>query len=286
MFKFYNRLSQLNRVQNRVNFGGQGKKSRMYCGPGQLFRRLAWLLPLLILLFAGHINAQSSTAQKLGFEISGGAMRYGGSLPTVDTKAAVSLGLHYELTDKIHIQLVFTASEAKGGDSSLVNSAHLGNDNHSDHYYFASNINEFTLTGSYDFFNLNEGYRFTPFVMAGGGFYNFKPYQVVEYTNAKGALRKENRAMTQVEPFSNWQVNVPLGVGIKWGLSANTQLKLEGKYRVLFNGYLDNYIADGSNDHYYSISLGFIFRLGKRSGGYSRPAGRAGRKDCNCPPVY
>jgi hypothetical protein len=240
----------------------------------------------LIIILPGGLHAQSSTAEKLGLEFSGGVMRYGGSLPAVDTKAAVSLGLHYELTDKLHIQLSFTASEAGGADSSLANSAHLGNDSRSSHYYFRSNINELTLTGSYDFFNLNEGYRFSPYILAGGGFYNFKPYQVVEYTNEKGALRKENRAMDQVEPFSNWQVNVPVGVGIKWGISPNTLLKLEGKYRVLFNGYLDNYIADGSNDHFYSVSLGFIFRLGKISGGYSRPAGRAGRKDCNCPPVY
>ena len=233
----------------------------------------------------GRTIAQSAL-QRTGLEISGGVMRYGGSMPVVDSKAAVTLGFHYELTDQIHLQLLYTASEAGGGDSALLNLSNMGNDTRSNAYYFRTNINEFTLTGSYDFFNLNEGHRFTPYILAGGGLYNFKPYQVVEYENAKGALRKENRAMAQVEPFSNWQVNIPLGIGIKWGLSANTQLKLEGKYRVLLNPYLDNYIADGSNDHFYSISLGFIFRLRKIEGGYSRPAARQGRKDCNCPPVY
>lgn len=260
-------------------------------GPKQMIKHLSGFDLLGILTFAvilscsGPLQAQSLT-QRMGFEIGGGVMRYGGSMPTVDTKAAVSFGLHYELTDKIHVQLTYTASEAGGGDSSLVNSQHFGNDTRSNTYYFRSNINEFTLTGSYDFFDLNEGYKFTPYILAGGGLYNFKPYQVVQYTNDKGALRKENLAMKQVEPFTNWQVNIPLGLGIKWGISANTQLKLEGKYSVLFNPYLDNFVADGKNDHFYSISLGFIFRLSKISGGYGRPAGRASRKDCNCPPVY
>lgn len=245
-----------------------------------------WYVLLIVSSLLCSIAKAQTTIQRSYLEISGGVMRYGGSMPTVDTKAAVSLGFHYELTDKIHLQLSYTASEAGGADSSLDNSANMGNDVSSDGYYFRTNINEFTLTGSYDFFNLNDGYRFTPFVLAGAGIYNFKPYQVVSYENGKGALRKENRAMKQVEPFSNWQVNIPLGAGIKYALSPNTHLKLEGKYRLLFNPYIDNYIADGGNDHYYSISLGLVFRLGKITGGYGRPAGRAGRKDCNCPPVY
>lgn len=252
-------------------------------------RRGKLLCCTVILMILGSLSCAlmaQQFQQRSFIEIGGGVMRYGGSMPTVDTKAAVSLGVHYELTDKIHLQLTYTASEAGGADSSLVNSAHMGNDSRSDSYYFRTNINEFTLTGSYDFFNLNDGYKFTPYVLAGAGMYNFKPYQVVEYENAKGALRKENRAMKQVEPFSNWQLNVPVGVGIKWGISPNTHLKLEGKYRLLFNPYIDNYTADGGNDHYYSISLGLVFRLGKIQGGYARPAGRATRKDCNCPPVY
>lgn len=247
------------------------------------------VLPIVAIILLGglsHCLKAQSTLQRSYLEIGGGALRYGGSLPDVNTRAAVSLGLHYELTDKIHLQLTYTASEASGEDSTLSNLDNMGNDIRSDHYYFRTNINEFTLTGSYDFFNLNDGYKFTPFILAGAGMYNFKPYQVVEYENAKGALRKENRAMKQVESFSNWQVNIPVGVGVKWGISPNTQLKLEGKYRVLFNPYIDNYVADGSNDHYYSVSLGFVFRLSKIAGGYGRPAGRASRKDCNCPPVY
>ena len=272
-------------MRKNINEGARGKSLAIV--PGKIkrhpcLRNIPVIMTLALIFFcAAALQAQQLT-QRMGFEISGGAMRYGGSMPSVDTKAAVSFGLHYELTDNIHLQLIYTASEAGGGDSALVNLEHFGNDIRSNTYYFRSNINEITLTASYDFFNLNEGFKFTPFVLAGGGLYNFKPYQVVEYKNDKGALRKENRAMEQVEHFSNWQVNIPLGVGIKWGISPNTQLKLEGKYRILFNPYLDNFIADGKNDHFYSISLGFIFRLSKISGGRSR----TGRKDCNCPPVY
>lgn len=262
------------------NRGCYASNTLSYSRLGRFFR--GWVALLILLFLATALPAQT-TMQRTWLEISGGVMRYGGSMPTVDTKAAAIFGLHYEITDKIHVQLQFTASEAGGADSALDNQTNLGNDGRSSQYYFKTNINEFSLTGSYDFFNLNAGYRFTPYVVAGAGFYNFKPYQVVEFNNAQGALRKENRAMRQVEPFSNWQISLPVGVGVKWGLSANTQLKLEGKYRVLMNSYLDNYIADGGNDHYFSVALGFVFRLAKVSGSGGRT--RGGR-NCNCPPVY
>lgn len=242
---------------------------------------------LLILVFTGSysgLQAQSTTRERLWFDMGGGAMQYGGSMPDIQAKAAVGLGLQYEITDQLHLQLSFTASEAGGSDSSLNNLAHMGNDRSSQGYYFRTNINEFTLTSTYDFFNLNAGRRFTPYVLAGVGLYNFKPYQVVQYENEKGALRKENRAMKQVESFSNWQVNIPVGIGIKYAFSSNFRLKLEGKYRVLFNPYLDNYIADQKNDHYYSVTLGLAFRLQSVSA-FARGTRRNSR-DCNCPPVY
>ena len=245
----------------------------------QIIRRVFFGV-LLGAIWCQLAQAQS-TLQKTHAEISFGALGYDGSMPKTDINVGVSVGLHYELTDKIHLQLTYTASQAGGADSTLSNRQHLGNDLSSDHYYFRTNLNEFTFTGSYDFFNLNQGYRFTPYVLTGAGVYNFKPYQVVSYENEKGALRKENRAMEQVEPFSNWQLNIPVGLGAKWAFSSNTLLKLEAKYRLLFNPYLDNYIEDGKNDRFYSVSLGFVFRLSKIAGG-----SRTGRRNCNCPPVY
>lgn len=250
-------------------------------------KRLIFLRFFGLLMFTGlyvGLQAQSTTRERLWLEIGGGVMQYGGSMSDVQTKAAVGVGLQYEITDQLHLQLSFTASEAGGSDSSLNNQANNGNDLSSQRYYFRTNINEFSLTPTYDFFNLNAGRRFTPYILAGVGLYNFKPYQVVKYENERGALRKENRAMKQVESFSNWQVAVPLGVGIKYAFSSNFRLKLEGKYRLLFNPYLDNYMTDQKNDHYYSVTLGLAFRL-QSVAAFAKGARRSA-KDCNCPPVY
>ncbi|HTN38913.1 MAG TPA: DUF6089 family protein [Arachidicoccus sp.] len=252
--------------------------------PGIRISLVITLLILIIPFLQQSLHAQGWNQRSFA-EIGGGVMRYGGSIPETSNKAAVSFGLHYEITDQLQLQFTFTTSEAGAHDSTLSNTDHLGNDNRSQHYYFATNINEFTLTPTYDFFNLNNGRQWTPYILAGVGYYNFKPYQVVQYENAKGALRKENRAMEQVEPFSNWQLNVPVGIGIKYGLSPNVRLKLEGKYRFLFNPYLDNFVADNKNDHYYSVSLGLAFRLSPISAA-SGGKGNRNRKDCNCPPVY
>ncbi|MDE1193397.1 MAG: DUF6089 family protein [Arachidicoccus sp.] len=239
---------------------------------------------IIILFFATSLQAQNF-GERASIGIYGGIMQYHGSMPETEKKFAAGINLHYEITDKIALRFQYTASEAGGGDSSLNNIANNGNDIRSQHYYFNTNINEFNLLAEYNFFNINAGAKFTPYIFSGIGYYNFKPYQTELVTRANGTVRYQNVAMKQVEKFSNWKTNIPAGIGIKYAFSPNFMINAEGSYRFLFNKYIDNYIADNKKDSYYTITLGIIFRLSKISVKSSYGNGGSS-KNCKCPPVY
>lgn len=241
--------------------------------------------PLLILLMlcAASLQAQSFGG-KTSIGLLGGMSQYHGSMPQTLKRFEAGLNLHYDINDHIALRFQFATSETGGSDSLLSNIANNGNDTRATNYYFRTNINEISLLPEYNFFNISNGAKFTPYVFAGIGYYNFKPYQTLQINRANGTFRYENVAMRQVEKFSNWQMNVPVGVGIKYAISPNFLINAEGNYRFLFNKYIDNYIADNKKDSYYTISLGISFRLSPISARSDYRSNSS--KDCKCPPVY
>lgn len=248
-----------------------------------MIKKLAVLL-LAIPFFSARIHAQSF-GEKTSIGFFGGISQYHGSMPETLMRAAAGINLNYSITDKFSVRFQFTATETGGSDSSLNNLANNGNDTRAPHYYFRTNINELCLAPEYDFFSIANGAKLTPYVLAGIGYYNFKPYQIDQITRPNGTFRYQNIAMKQVEKFSNWQMNVPVGIGVKYAVTPNVMINAEGNYRFLFNKYIDNYIADNKKDSYYTISLGISFRLSPISAS-SGNRGYGNSKDCKCPPVY
>ena len=150
---------------------------------------------LLIISFVGaHLHAQSF-GEKTSIGFSGGVSQYHGSMPETLMRAAAGINLGYSITDRISVRFQFTATETGGGDSLLNNLANNGNDTRASHYYFHTNINEISLTPEYDFFSIANGAKLTPYVFAGIGYYNFKPYQINEITRPKATFRYQNITM-------------------------------------------------------------------------------------------
>lgn len=61
---------------------------------------------------------------------------------------------------------------------------------------------------------------------------------------------------------------VPVGLGLRYNLSSRWAVTAEGTYRVMFTDYLDGFSqsADpGQNDHYHSLSVSAIYRIGKKN---------------------
>ncbi len=61
---------------------------------------------------------------------------------------------------------------------------------------------------------------------------------------------------------------VPLGVGIRYGLSSAIALSAESSYRLVFTDYLDGFSQAANsarNDHFQTITIGGIYRPGNKS---------------------
>jgi Domain of unknown function (DUF6089) len=68
---------------------------------------------------------------------------------------------------------------------------------------------------------------------------------------------------------------VPVGAGMRYSISPTLVLNAEASYRFLFTDYLDGFSRAANpdrNDHYYSITLGLIYRFGRKN-------------SWDCPPV-
>ena len=107
------------------------------------------------------------------------------------------------------------------------------------------------------FKNYEEGKAplFSPYVVAGIGFFSFNPRA---YLNGQWhylhPLRTEGQGFAEYpgrQPYKLTQLNVPLGIGIKYELSAFLNARLEFMYRILFTDYLD----DASNVDYIDPTL-------------------------------
>jgi len=68
---------------------------------------------------------------------------------------------------------------------------------------------------------------------------------------------------------------VPVGAGMRYSISPTFVLNAEASYRFLFTDYLDGFSRAANpdrKDHYYSITLGLIYRFGRKN-------------SWDCPPV-
>jgi len=68
---------------------------------------------------------------------------------------------------------------------------------------------------------------------------------------------------------------IPVGAGIRYSISPQIVLNAEAGYRILFTDYLDGFSRAANpslKDHYYSITVGAIYRFGKKN-------------SWDCPPV-
>ena len=233
---------------------------------------------VFLVLISMTAISQNTFFQKIHVGVNVGVTGHLGSLSQTDLKPGVGLQTEYEITDKIHLRLNGYISELSGKDNLIPN---FGDDNRNPNYYFQSNLNEISLLGQYEVFNMNAGRRFSPYIFGGVAMYHYKPYQKVAYTNSNNDMRFANLAIKQTYLFKNEQLSFPVGMGVKYGFTPNFRIFAEGNYRIMNNLLLDNFADDNKFDSYYSVSVGILFRLANISG--ARKGIRS--RDCNCP-VY
>lgn len=119
---------------------------------------------------------------------------------------------------------------------------------------FRSNITEITAMAelhplfifrSYDDEYDREPPRYSPYLLAGVGMFNFNPQAKLGNTWVDlQPLSTEGQGFSQQfpdrKPYKLNQINIPLGVGVKYELSSMFNLRAEFVYRKLSTDYLDD----------------------------------------------
>ena len=231
-------------------------------------------------LFFSLFGAHAACAQPLFLTLFGGASGYTGDL---QSKLYNSHNVHLAFGANIkrplnpyfslragYTYLFLSASDANNGPTLQFRNLS-----------FSTAIHEGSLVFEGNFFNL-ENVRFTPYVLAGIGFFHFNPYCLDD--NSKKIylheLGTEGQKLGIVKPYKLFQRNWISGGGLKYKLSETVTINYEIVLRKLNSDYIDDvstcyYLPETSP--YYTVA----FReLGTRySDRYLKTRGSPGHDD-------
>lgn len=183
------------------------------------------------------------------------------------TRSGVSVFAERRFRDQFGVRASFLYGRIRGDD---FKSADPSDENARFRYvrnqHFRNDIKELSLTGSYAFTSNNKSFLYrnplTPYVFAGVAIFHHNPKAIAPETDLQGnplneggnwvklkPLGTEGQYSIQydVKPYSNFQVAIPFGVGLKYKLNQNWDIAFEFGYRYLFFDYIDDTSADYVN---------------------------------------
>lgn len=203
----------------------------------------------LVLLFMFALNATHAQVQRVSnnsqIGITAGALVYNGRYSVdASTSTFASWGAtvfyvpNISLIKNLNLKAALMGGQLKGDNTAVQTTGGQGT--------FSANIVEFSIRAEYDFLNMNTN-RFSPYIATGPGFYS-----LLNYNSSMG-----NKASSDLMGFV-----LPVGGGIKYSVGPRTQLLFDGTVR-LFNKNLDNYPATNNVNKYFTLGLGFSYKLQK-----------------------
>ena len=137
----------------------------------------------------------------------------------------VDAGIHWQINRRWGLQLNYTLSELCGSDEFA---SSVGKQKRN--LKFSSINHEISLRGTYDILR-NDRWKFLPYITAGVGALNFDPKR------DGVALRP---LATEGVAYSPWTVAFPTGLGLKYQINCNWNLKAEAVYHWTLTDYLDD----------------------------------------------
>jgi hypothetical protein len=186
-----------------------------------------------------------------------------------NTQLAGSVSLSAIYKNAVAFRLEGTFGQVKAYDSILkkVKTSTFGR--YERNLSFRSNITEFMAAAEIHPLFIFKKYdaddelpRYSPYLMAGVGFFSFNPQanllnRWVDLqplsTEGQGFAEYANR-----KPYKLNQVSIPLGLGVKYELSPMLNLRAEAVYRILSTDYLDDvsttYIDPTVYSNYFSAT--------------------------------
>jgi opacity protein-like surface antigen len=189
----------------------------------------------------------SAFSQNVHVGIFGGLAAYQGDLtdrlfPKKVTNGAIGVTVNYELTPQIMLRGGFTYSVVGGADRNSSDDTLRARN-----LSFETHLTEFSATGEYYFFNLDEQ-KFSPYVFGGLAVFHFNPY-AYQGTTEKIFLKPlstEGEGLSGYpdrKPYALTQLALPFGAGVKYAFNDRVRLGLELGIRKLFTDYLDDVSA-------------------------------------------
>lgn len=158
---------------------------------------------------------------------------------------------------------------------------------------FHTPLAEASVLGVFDIFGNhgnNNALKFSPYVFAGlgGAFLDiYRDWSRIDSSmihTGSGTLAglQKDSATT----LKNAIPVLPVGVGVKYGITSRISLTLEANYRFLFTDHLDgfSYVANPKkNDGYYTLTIGAVYNFS--SGSYNGKW-KKGKSKLGCPKVF
>lgn len=200
------------------------------------------LLPVLLLTVLG------ASAQRTELGVTGGLSLYSGDLAPEEFGLYFERELHpafgffgrYNAGRLFSFRLGLSFAKVSGDDANGENFQERG-------LRFRSNITEVALTTELNLFRLGRsgGFQANPYVFGGIGVYHFNPEGF--YDNGwieLQPLRTEAQGVTGYEtPYELTQINLPMGIGVKFVFGDSWTLGFEFGGRKLFTDHLDDVSA-------------------------------------------
>lgn len=235
---------------------------------------------ILCLLFSSilKVNGQSTLIPKYEIGVHLGAFIYQGDLTPYDLGAFNTMkpGFGFSATRNINslyaVRFQIMRGWLKGDDAEYEIPAWRQQRN----FNFKTPVIELSLHVVRNIIGLvpNEAgiINFSPYVFAGlnYSFLNIKRdwsnFNYSHFAGQTGVLNGLTEDMNHKVPRGIF--SIPIGAGVRYGISEKLSFSLEGTYRILDTDYLDGFSQSANpdeNDHYHTITAGLIYSFGKRN---------------------
>lgn len=260
-----------------------------------MFKKIVILA--FLFLAKENINAQTyeSYQHKGEIGVGIGLSNYFGDLNPNENfkhlKFAGNLYYQYYLNNYVGLKLSGLYTRLGNTDQGNSNKAY-SNRNLS----FNTDIWELTVSGTFNFFRFLpgiEGHRFTPYLSAGAGIFNYNPYTYlnVDGTREKVFLRplgtegQNSTTPHDGKKYSSIALAFPLSFGVKYAITENWNLFAEVGYRFTTTDYIDDVSSTYAGPQAFQANtykgspkdLWYAQRLQDRSGVIlQEPIGQAG----------
>ncbi|HLG39619.1 MAG TPA: hypothetical protein VI461_08115, partial [Chitinophagaceae bacterium] len=151
--------------------------------------------------------------------------------------------------DVLGIRIEGTIGKAEAYDSILKTVAASTFGRYERNLSFRSDITDFQLSAEvhplfFKSYDEGEAPRISPYAVAGIGFFTFNPEANLNgQWYALQPLHTEGQGFAEYpgrKPYQLKQVNIPLGIGVKYEVNSFLNARLEIVYRKLFTDYLDD----------------------------------------------